>query len=116
MRALIACASLLVLVNVGSISAADPESRIVSITIDPTPLVSGGPVSVFVETTPDIVSVEAAVGPHHVTIPEVESGMYYGSSTIPRLPRFIRGNFHVRFLGKTAAGTIVAADTTIRLN
>ena len=116
MRALIVCMSLLVLFVAGSVSAADPDSRIVSVTIDPTSLVSGGPVSVTVETTPDVVNVEAAVGPHRITIPEVESGMYYGSATVPRFPRFIRGRFHIRFFGKTAAGETVAADTTVRLN
>lgn len=99
-----------------SASGADTESRIVSITVNPTSLVSGGPVSVSVATTSDIVSVEAVVGPHRVTIPEIGSGEYYGSATVPHLPRFIRGLFRVRFFGKTAAGETVVADTTVQLN
>ena len=116
MRALIACTSLLVLFLAGSVSAADPESRIVSITIDPANLVSGGAFSVTIETTPDIVNLEVAAGPHRVTIPQVEPGMYYGSATVPRFPRFIHGRFNVHFFGKTAAGETVGADTTVRLN
>jgi hypothetical protein len=113
---LIACASLLGLFLAGPLSAADMESHIVSITIDPTDLVSGGPVDVSVATTPDIVSVEALVGPRRITIPEVESGMYHGTATVPRFPRFIHGHFKVRFFGRTAGGETVGADTTVQLN
>jgi len=116
MRALIACTSLLVLSLAGSVSAADPESRIVSITINPANLVSGGSVSVTVETTPDIVNLEVAAGPHRLTIPQVEPGVYYCSAAVPHFPRFIHGRFNVRFFGKTAAGETVGADTTVRLN
>jgi hypothetical protein len=115
-RALIAAMTVLALVGGGRVSAADPDARIVSVAIDPTDLVSGGPFSVTVATTPDIVNVEATIGPHRMTIPEVQSGMYYSNGTVPRFPRFIRGSFHVRFVGKTAAGETVAADTTVRVN
>jgi hypothetical protein len=116
LRALVVCFSLLILFVAGSVSTAETTSRIVSITIDPTSLVSGGPISVTVATTADIVGVEAAIGPHRVTIPQVESGMYYSAATVPRFPRFIRGRFHVRFFGKTITGETVDADTTVQLN
>jgi len=116
MRAVIACMSLLGLFLAGSVCAADTDSRIVSVMFDPTNLISGGPVNVTVVTTPDIVNVEAMVGPHRMTIPEVESGRYYASATVPHFPRFIRGLFRVRFFGRTATGETVGLDTTVRLN
>jgi hypothetical protein len=115
MRALVATAALLAFLA-ASAASADTESRILSVTIDPEDLVSGGPVSVVVATTPDVVSVEAWAGPHRVPIPCVEPGLYSGSGTVPKLPHFIRGRFRVHFSGRTTAGETVGIDKMIRLN
>lgn len=116
MRAFIACAFALALMFTGAASGADTQSGIVAVVIDPVDLVSGGPVSVSIETTPDVVSVVALAGPHRVPIPEIIPGWYYGTATVPRFPRFFRGRFRVHFIGKTASGATVGADTMVRLN
>ena len=116
MRTTALCAGLLILLSVPCVSAAGSETRIISAVIDPHDLVSGGPVSATIETTPDVVTVEAIAGPRHIEIPQVEPGHYYGAGTIPHLPHFIHGHFKVRFIGHTAQGETCVAETTIKLN
>lgn len=115
-RAVSTTVCVLVLLAAGAASAQDDAARIVSITWDPPALISGGAVSVTVQTTPDVVSLEAVAASRHIPIPQVEPGKYVGTGQVPHFPRFIRGHFHVRFIGKTASGETVATDSTIQLN
>lgn len=93
-----------------------PVPQIVSAAINPDPVHPGGQVEAVVQTTPDVVSVDAQVKGFHFTLDQTQPGRFAKSGTVPKIARFFKGTYHVTFVAHCAGGTTVQSGTDIVLN
>ena len=90
--------------------------QIVSAVINPDPIHPGGPVEAVVETSPNVVSVDAQVKGFHFSLEQKQPGKFSKSGTVPKFARFFKGTYHVTFVAHCAGGTTVESGTDVVLN
>lgn len=90
--------------------------QILSAGVHPAVVGSGSVVSAVVRTTPGVVSVVVSGYGLSVPVPKVGTGLFEGSTTLPSLPPFARGNYAVTFIARDARGrtTQSAVGVTVR--
>ena len=90
--------------------------QIVSAAVNPDPIHPGGPVEAVVETSANVVGVEAHVKGFHFTLDQKEPGKFIKSGTVPKFARFFKGTYHVTFTARCAGGNSVESGTDVVLN
>lgn len=90
--------------------------RIVSALITPDDIRPHIDVTALVTTSPDVTSVVAQVAGRTIPIPRVDAGLFRGTTTTPRFPRFIHCRLKVTFVARDAAGNRVETPAVIAVN
>ena len=95
--------------------AVQPDPAILAVTVSPTPVKLGAPVTATVLTTPDVTSVQGRVAAFTFNIPRTGDGSFSGTTTVPRWAAIFHGNYNVRFIAKTAAGTQTQMSESVKI-
>lgn len=93
------------LLGAASLDAAPQQGpRIVTAAIAPSPIHPGDDVVVTVETSADVVAVDAHVHGRTFHVEPIESGVFRASGHVPKFVRFFKGTYHITFVGHCASG------------
>ncbi len=90
--------------------------RVFSATITPQDIRPRIDVTAQVVTSPNVTDVIARVAGRTITIPRVEAGLFRGTTTTPRFPRFIHLHLEVVFVARDAAGDQVQFPRNVKVN
>ena len=93
-----------------------PAPQIVSAAINPAPIHPGGPVEAVVQTSPNVVSVDAQVRGFHFSLEQKEPGKFAKSGVVPKIARFFKGTYHVTFVARCQGGSTVESGYDVVLN
>ena len=100
----------------GEPAQAEAPPQIVSTAINPDPIHPGGPVEAVVQTSPNVVSVDAQVRGFHFNLDQKEPGKFAKAGTVPKIARFFKGTYHVTFVAHCAGGHTVESGYDVVLN
>jgi len=89
---------------VGSPDAPEAEPQIAAVDINPSPVRPGGHVVVTVETSPNVVAVDAHVKSFTFHLGPVGSGGFRSVGTVPKIARFFKGTYRVTFVARCSGG------------
>jgi hypothetical protein len=90
--------------------------RIVGAAIAPSPIHPGDQFVVTVETSIDVVAVEAHVRGRTFHLEPVESGLFQSSGSVPKFARFFKGTYRVTFVGHCASGKTAEYERDVVLS
>lgn len=85
--------------------AADDAPTILDVAISPLPVLGGEPATTTVDTTTDVVEVEAHVAFVRIPIPRVAPGRFELVRDVPHIPRIFRRTYAVTFVARSDDGT-----------
>jgi hypothetical protein len=96
----------------GAIARAETDPpAFLEVSVTPTPVRIGSPVTVNIVTTPDVVSVQGHVATFHFNVPKTGEGCFSATGTVPHWARlFFHGRVPVHFVAQGADGA--RAETT----
>lgn len=98
----------------------DPPSpqgpHIASVQIDPSPIHPGDEVAATVATSTDVVAVDALVRGFTFHLDATDSGLFHKTAHVPKIARFFKGTYHVRFIARSSSGQTTESECDIVLN
>ena len=97
-------------------SAPASAPQIVSVAINPDPVHAGKSVDAIVETTPDVVAVQAHVMNLKIDIPRDKDGAFRKSAKVPWMARFFKGTYKVTFVATCKDGHEAQSEQDVVLN
>lgn len=97
-------------------SPAAGAPQIVSVAINPDPVHAGKSVDATIETTPDVVAVQARVMNLKIDIPRDGDGTFHKSAKVPWMARFFKGTYKVTFVATCKDGHEAQSEQDIVLN
>jgi hypothetical protein len=106
-------AGLVLLATLPGLVPTDPA--ILSVSVTPTPVKLGSPVTATVLTTPDVATVQGHVAAFNFNIPKTGDGTFSGTTKVPRWAALFHGLFHVRFTAKTSDGEQTQAVSDVQI-
>jgi hypothetical protein len=106
-------AGLLLLATLPGLQASAPQ--ILAVTVEPSPVKLGAPVTATVLTTPDVTSVQGHVAAFNFNIPKTGDGTFSGTTKVPRWAAIFHGLFKVRFTAKTTNGEQTQAESDVKI-
>ncbi len=106
-------AGLILLATLPGLVPSNPA--ILSVSVTPTPVRLGAPVTATVLTTPDVETVQGHVAAFNFNIPKTGDGTFSGTTTVPRWAALFHGLFKVRFVAKTSDGEQTQATSDVKI-
>jgi hypothetical protein len=92
------------------------DPQIAAVAIDPDPVHPGSHVVVTVQTSTNVVSVDAHVKSFTFHLDPVQSGEFRGIGTVPKIARFFKGTYHVTFIAHCSGGQTAEYGQDVVLN
>ena len=90
--------------------------QIVSVAINPDPVRAGKSVDATIQTTPDVVAVQARVMNLKIDIPRQADGEFHKTAVVPWMARFFKGTYNVTFVATCKDGHETQSRQDIVLN
>jgi hypothetical protein len=96
--------------------AAPFNATISAVAIEPDPVHPGSKVVVTVQTSPDVVAVDAHVKSFTFHLDPVQSGEFQCTGTVPKIARFFKGTYRVTFVARRSGGQTTEYGQDVVLN
>jgi len=93
--------------------ALNAQPRILGINISSVVIHSGDTVRGNVTTTSNVSNVDVHISEWAMPLPHPRPGYFEGSGVIPQLPFFVKGNYTLQVIARTAGGQSVERDIPI---
>lgn len=96
----------------------NPEQgpRIMAAAIAPSPVHPGDQFVVTVETSTDVVAVDAHVRGRTFHIDPIDRGLFQSSGSVPKFARFFKGTYRVTFVAHCASGETTEYERDVVLS